>query len=241
MSSATIESMDRVIADVRALTFDMFGTVLDLRGPLLPALRDLLAAARSPVDAFSLWDAWRVRQRIEQHQDTILMLGHTGYLDSARRALLHTLRRFRVPHGRAEVLEVITAFERLKAFDDVGPGLSRLGEHYSLVALSNGELPLVEHLAGQMPDVTFDRFLSAAKVGRFKPHPSVYRTAALDLDREPGEIMMVAAHSFDVLGARACGYRGAYVNRYRLPYEESPLVPDLEVRDFNELADQLLP
>ena len=50
---------------------------------------------------------------------------------------------------------------------------------------------------------------------------------------------MVAAHAFDIMGARACGYRGAYVNRYRLPYEESPYRPDVEVRDFIELADML--
>jgi 2-haloacid dehalogenase len=78
------------------------------------------------------------------------------------------------------------------------------------------------------------------QAGVFKPHPAVYRKAAQLLAREPGEIMMVAAHSFDVLGARACGYRGAYVNRYRLPTEESPYQPDLEVNDFLELAEHLL-
>jgi 2-haloacid dehalogenase len=56
---------------------------------------------------------------------------------------------------------------------------------------------------------------------------------------EPQSIMMVASHSFDIMGARACGFRGAYVNRYRLPYEESPYRPDVEVRDFIELADVL--
>ena len=51
--------------------------------------------------------------------------------------------------------------------------------------------------------------------------------------------MMVASHSFDVMGARACGYRGAYVNRYRLPFDETPYRPDIEVDDFVELAAQL--
>ena len=60
------------------------------------------------------------------------------------------------------------------------------------------------------------------------------------LGAEPHQLLMVAAHSFDIMGARACGYRGAYVNRYQLPYEESPYRPDLEVRDFVELADVLL-
>ena len=60
------------------------------------------------------------------------------------------------------------------------------------------------------------------------------------LESEPHEIMMVAAHSFDVMGARACGFRGAFVNRYRLPFEETRFRPDITVDDFNELAAELL-
>ena len=53
--------------------------------------------------------------------------------------------------------------------------------------------------------------------------------------------MMVAAHSFDIMGARACGFRGAYVNRYKLPYEDTDkYTPDLVVEDFSRLADVLL-
>jgi 2-haloacid dehalogenase len=51
---------------------------------------------------------------------------------------------------------------------------------------------------------------------------------------------MVSANSFDVMGARACGFRGAFVNRYRLPYENSPYQPDILVQNFTELADVLL-
>ncbi|MDE0104320.1 MAG: haloacid dehalogenase type II [Bryobacterales bacterium] len=233
--------MAPAIADVRVLTFDMFGTVLDLTGTLLPGLRRFLARIGSQVDARRFWDDWRARQRLQQHQDTILMLGHDGYLDSAGRALVHTLRRHRVPHGNDDVVEMMALFADLRAFDDARDGLARLGQHYRLVALSNGNARLVERLAGRIPDVEFHACLSADRVGRFKPHPSVYRMAALELDCEPGEMMMVASHAFDILGARACGYRGAYVNRYRLPYEVSPLLPDLEVSDFNELAGQLVP
>ena len=51
---------------------------------------------------------------------------------------------------------------------------------------------------------------------------------------------MVAAHSFDIMGARACGYRGAFVNRYGLPFEETSFQPDVTVDDFDELASRLL-
>ena len=74
-------------------------------------------------------------------------------------------------------------------------------------------------------------------VGQFKPHPAVYRFAAQQLNLPPGQIMMVAAHSFDILGARASGYRGAYINRYDLPYDETPLQPEITVDDFAGLCD----
>lgn len=232
--------MQQPLSEVRTLTFDLFGTVLDLAGSLVPALRNFFASRGFEADPERFWADWRSRQRLEQHQDTILMLGHRGYLDSARRALRHTLKRYRLPCENGAVLELLRTFDRLRPFDDAQEGLLRLGETYRLVALSNGDRGLVEHLVGSRIEADFHRCLSADRVGRFKPHPSVYRMAATELQCEPPEILMVAAHAFDILGARACGYRGAYVNRYRLPYEESNLLPDLEVSDFRELADCLL-
>lgn len=232
--------MDRALADVRTLVFDLFGTVLDLSGSLVPALRDFFSAQGLQTEAEQFWADWRARQRLEQHQDTILMLGHRGYLDSARRALLHTLRRYGLHYETNDLLELLQTFERLRAFDDAQDGLQRLGASYRLVVLSNGDRQLVEHLISHRIEAEFERCLSVDQVGRFKPHPSVYRMAATELGCEPGEILMIAAHAFDILGARACGFRGAYVNRYGLPYEESNLLPDLEVSDFRELAACLL-
>ena len=119
-------------------------------------------------------------------------------------------------------------------------GLNRLKGHYRLVALSNGELWYLEHLASNRIKDDFDAIFSVDAAGVFKPHPTVYRTAAQQLRSEPHAIMMVAAHSFDITGPRACGFRGAYVNQYGLPFEETPLQPDVEVNDFVELATQLL-
>ena len=232
--------MVQALAEVRTLTFDMFGTVLDLSGSIVPALREFFDNSGSDADPDRFWAEWRARQRLEQHQDTILMLGHRGYLDSVGRALRHTLRRQGLPTEGTAVLELLRTFEQLRAFDDAQEGLVRLARKFRLVALSNGDTGLVQHLVATSVDARFDRCISVDRVGRFKPHPSVYRMAAAELGCEPGEILMVAAHAFDILGARACGYRGAYVNRYGLPYEESHLLPDLEVRDFGELADCLM-
>ncbi len=227
-------------APIDTLTFDIFGTVLDLRGGIVPVVEPFLRRKRARADGAEFWVLWRARQRIEQYQDTIVMLGHSGYLEVARRALLYTLRHQEIEFSDEEVRDLMTAFERLQPFDDAVRGLNRLAERYRLVALSNGNAWLVEQLVENNIPAPFSAVLSVDAVGRFKPHPSVYRYAAKTLEREPGHIMMVAAHAFDVMGARACGFRGAYVNRYKLPYEDSPLKPDLTVRDFIELADELL-
>ena len=84
-----------------------------------------------------------------------------------------------------------------------------------------------------------DAVISVDEVGAFKPSPQVYRYAARVLKAEPCELMMVSAHSFDAVGARASGYRAAYVNRYDLPYDESPYQFDVGAKDFLDLADKL--
>lgn len=232
MSSNAIEKVD-------TLTFDIFGTVLDLTTNIVPTVRERLHSKGSTVDPDAFWAQWRARQRIEQYQDTILMLGHSGYLEVARRALIYTLRENDIAFDDAETHEWIRVFEHLRPYDDAVEGLRRLKRRYRLIALSNGNEWLLKHLVENNIPVEFDGIFSVDHVGRFKPHPSVYRTAAQTLGREPGQIMMVAAHAFDILGARACGFRGAYVNRYRLPYEESQLQPDYVTADFIELASQI--
>jgi 2-haloacid dehalogenase len=227
------------IEQVDTLTFDIFGTVLDLTTNIVPTVRERLQAKGATIDPDSFWAQWRARQRIEQFQDTLLMLGHGGYLEVARRALIYTLRHNAVEFDDTETHDWIRVFERLRPYDDAVEGLRRLKQRYRLIALSNGDEWLLKHLVENNIPVEFDGIFSVDRVGRFKPHPSVYRTAAQTLGREPGQIMMVAAHAFDILGARACGYRGAYVNRYRLPYEESELQPDYVAADFIELAEKI--
>jgi 2-haloacid dehalogenase len=224
---------------VNTLTFDIFGTVLDLTGCIQPAVTEFLSSKGAALDPGEIWKQWRARQRIEQHQDTILMLGHGGYLETARRALVYTLRNNGIEPTGDDVERVMAVFERLTPFEDAKIGLERLGKRYDLVALSNGNQWLLDHLCDHNIAIDFKAKISVEHFGRFKPHPAVYRGAARMLAKEPGEIMMVAAHSFDIHGARACGFRGVFVNRYRLPYEDTPLAHDKTVMDFIELCDWL--
>ncbi|MEZ4658795.1 MAG: haloacid dehalogenase type II [Caldilineaceae bacterium] len=169
-----------------------------------------------------------------------MMLGHSGYLEVARRGFVYTLGLNHVDATPAEVAEFMHAWQQLSPFPEVVPALERLKSRYKLVILSNGEPDFLAHLAKNRVQWPFDDIFSVNTVGAFKPHPAVYRRAAQSLNLEVGECLMVSANSFDVMGARACGYRAAFVNRYKLPYEDSIYQPDVTVADFTGLADALL-
>jgi 2-haloacid dehalogenase len=223
---------------VRALTFDLFGTILDLGGSLMPSLAAFLKGRGVSPDR--VWEHWRARQRLEQFQDTIMMLGHGGYLETVRRALVYALEQNGVGASAEEVRALMSAWRELSPFPEVFPALGRLKGPYQLVVLSNGDPDFLDHLVKNRCRWDFEAVISVSSVGAFKPHPAVYRRAAGLLGLEVGACMMVSSNSFDVVGARACGYQGAFVNRYRLPYEDSPYRPQVTVRDFTGLADALL-
>ena len=228
------------LSNIKALTFDLFGTVLDLAGSLTPFIAEFLQRKGSDTNARELWEQWRYRQRIEQYQDNIVMLGHSGYLPVARRACVYTLQLNGIEAAEDEIDHLMDAWQKLSPFFDVRPALERLKNRFQLVALSNGEPDFLQHLAKNRICWDFDRIISVQVAGAFKPHPGVYRRAAGLLELEVGQCLMVSTNSFDVMGARMCGYRGAFVNRNRLPYEDSRYRPDVTVNDFAELADVLL-
>src|ERR1043166_6300153 len=109
--------------DIKALTFDLFGTVLDLGGSLMPAIGQWLREAKSNVRACEFWREWRYRQRIEQYQDNIVAMGHSGYLPVARRACVYVARQFHIEFADADVARLMAAWQQLNAFEDVVPAL----------------------------------------------------------------------------------------------------------------------
>ncbi len=231
---------DEPLARVKYLTFDIFGTVMDLSGSLAGPAGEFLSAHGSGMTGRAFYAEWRERQRIEQYQDNLLMLGHSGYLETCRRAFVYCLKNHDVGYTAEEVREFMQVYKGLRPYDDAIEGLRRLAGRYSLVALSNGEQWYLEELLGNKVPVKFDAIISVEQVGAFKPSPGIYRKAVQRLRCEPGEIMMVAAHAFDILGAQACGFKAAYVNRYGLPTDDSQYQPDIIVDDFVELAARLL-
>ena len=239
------------LSPVKALTFDLFGTILDLGGSLTPTIESVLKS--QPVSTATFWEQWRARQRIEQYQDTILSLGHSGYLTTVRRALTYTLRRNNIQPIDDLIDDLMLAWQSLSPFPEVLPALKNLADRYRLVVLSNGDPEFLDHLvqnrlmrqctgpAFSADENLFDSIFSVETVGAFKPHTGVYLRAAASLGLEVNQCLMVSANSFDVMGARVCGMRSIFVNRYQLPYEDSDYQPDTTVSDFTQLAEYLLP
>ena len=225
---------------VVALTFDLFGTVLDLGTSLRQPIDDFLHTTKADISTDIFWADWRTRQRLEQYRDSLMMLGHSGYLATVRRAMVYVAESHGVGASEGDYEGLMSAWWQLSAFPEAVAALERMKADFRLVVLSNGDPEFLEFLVENRVGFAFDDIFSVTSVGAFKPHPSVYRGAALQLRLEMNQCLMVSSNSFDVIGARACGMRAAYVNRYQLPLEPSPFTPDIVAPDFTDLADQLL-
>src|SRR5262245_44637680 len=118
------DNMD-ALAHVHTLTFDAFGTILDLGGSHAPRLAEFLKSNGFSMPADVLWDRWRNRQRLQQYEDNQFGTGHFGYLDSSRRALVYTLRASKLPFDDADVRRIMEGWRELKPFPDVAAGFAR--------------------------------------------------------------------------------------------------------------------
>jgi 2-haloacid dehalogenase len=229
----------RLLRDtVKVLTFDLYGTVVDMQTGLTEAVTPYLKQKGWKGRPSSLVTWWRRTHFENSMIDALLDRGHTPYREIGRRALSLTLERAGISHNQDEVKRLVAQIEKLRPFDDVVAALERLHKSYRLVILSNGDPDMLENAKPHI-GYQFDEYISIARAGFFKPHAATYRTAAKFIGCDISQIMHVANHAFDCIGAQAQGMRGGYVNRRRRPYEDTPYQPDLVVANFAELAEVL--
>ena len=227
---------------LRALVFDVFGTLVDWRSGVARELRTHLHVSVDEADALA--DAWR-----DEYQPAMeeVRAGRMPFskLDVLHRRNLDTvLERFGHDAGEAVRADLNLAWHRLDAWPDVGPALARLRERFLLAPCSNGNISLMVDLA-RRNGWHWDAILGAEHARDYKPQLAVYRAAADAFDCAPHEVMMVAAHSSDLEAAARAGLRTAHIAR---PDEHGPRrgetaasVPvDLSAADLGALADQLL-
>jgi 2-haloacid dehalogenase len=220
------------------LSFDLYGTIVDMQAGLTAAVTPYLAGKgwTGRPEALVTW--WRRTHFENSMIDALIDRGHTPYREIGRRALAYTLERAGIPHATAEVDALVAEIERLRPFPDVVAALERLRPRYRLAILSNGDPDMLENARPHMGFV-FDRLISIAAAGYFKPHRATYEKAAELLGVAPSQVMHVANHAFDCIGAKAAGMRTAFVDRRRRPFGATPFQPDLVVPDFTALADAL--
>ncbi len=226
---------------VRALVFDVFGTVVDWRGGVAREVSRLLGPG---VDAAALADDWRERYVPSMQRVRSGELPWTP-LDALHRASLDDVLASSGLGGvPAEVRdELVLAWHRLDPWPDVVAGLRRLSRSFVLAPLSNGNIALQVDLA-RRSGLPWDCVLGAEVVRHYKPDPEVYDSAPQLLAVPPSSVVMVAAHVDDLAAARARGLRTAYVHRPDefggrvVPPAHDPDA-DWSVASFEELADRL--
>ena len=234
------------LSAIKALTFDVFGTVVDWRSTVIREGQQLGAQKGLDVDWAQFADAWRAgygpsMQRVKNGE-----LPWTT-IDALHRMILDDLLdRFEITNlSEAEKDHLNRVWHRLDPWPDARAGLERLRERFIVATLSNGNVALLTNMA-KHADLRWDCILSAELARHYKPEPECYLTAAALLGLEPDEVMMVAAHNADLLAAQSLGFATAFVYRTQEygPNQATNLEPDpavdLAARDFNDLADQLL-
>ena len=224
--------------DVRICMFDLYGTVVDIQSGLTRAAALYLKAKGWAGDPSRLVTWWRRAHFENSMIDALLGRTHTPYREIGRISLSYTLERAGIPHTQEEVRNLVAEIERLQPFPDAVAALSRLKRKYRLMIFSNGDPDMLEAIKPHL-GIAFDRIISVAEAGCFKPHAAAYRKAAEIMDARPEEILFVANHAFDCVGAKASGMRAAFVDRRKRPFGDWPYQPDLVVGDLGELADLL--
>jgi 2-haloacid dehalogenase len=229
---------------VRALAFDVFGTVVDWRTSIVREGELVGAAKNLKVDWPAFADAWRAGYRPAMDR---VARGEIGWqnIDSLHRSILDgLLPRFGIQGlSEAEIEHLNRAWHRLLPWPDSVPGLNRLRSRYVIATLSNGNISLLVDMA-KHAGLPWDCVLSGELIGKYKPDPEVYRMAARLLGVATDELMLVAAHPPDLQGARRAGLKAAYVPR---PLEHGPgrsAAPadpafDIVAADFLDLAAKL--
>jgi 2-haloacid dehalogenase len=231
------------VDSIRALFFDVFGTLVDWRSGVAGAAQALLKPQGIVLDWFAFADAWR-----DQYQPALQAVrsGEIPYtkLDVLhRRTLQKLLPQFGLEHLKDIELDRLTlAWHQLDAWPDVQAGLSRLRQRYRIAPVSNGNTALLCDLA-RRNDLRWDAILGADHARAFKPMKEVYLAAAEAFNLEPGQCLMCAAHGSDLKAAAASGLQTAYIARPQERPGSSESAPgaafDASVASVVELAVQL--
>lgn len=231
---------------IRALAFDVFGTVVDWRSSIIAELSEFGREHGVDADWSRFADDWRAGYVPAMDRVRRGELPWTRIDDLHRGRLVELLDQAAITVSDTDIDHLNRAWHRLDPWPDSVAGLTRLKQRFLITTLSNGNVSLLTDMA-KRAGLPWDCVLSAEIFGHYKPDREAYLGTAHILDVAPGELMMVAAHPSDLRAARDAGLATAYVHR---PLEQGPdRTPkrpdrdefDITASDFGDLADQLGP
>jgi len=226
---------EAIKASVKACMFDQYGTVVDMQGGLTAAAAPFLKSKGWAGDPNSFVTWWRRTHFENSMIDALLHREHTPYREIGERAVAYVMDRAGIRHTKDEVRALVAEIEKLKPFPEVPAALARLHTRYKLVVLSNGDPDMLE-TAKRYHGIAFDKVISVAAAGSFKPHVATYTKAAEIMGLPLDQILFVANHAFDCVGAKAAGMRTAFIDRRGRPFGETPHQPDIVVPTMTDLA-----
>jgi 2-haloacid dehalogenase len=232
--------------NIRALTFDVFGTVVDWRSGVVQEGRRLGELHGIDADWEKVADAWRALYVPYMNRVRSGELPWTNFDELHRMSLDQVLEELEIDGFDAALRDEFThAWERLPAWPDAPAGLATLSRRFTIATLSNGNQAQQQALI-RFTGLPFQRLISAEDFKHYKPDPEVYLGAAGTLGLAPNQVMMVAAHKADLRAAQSAGLRAAFVERPlekgpsggadRLPDPES----DVQATDFIDLGARLV-
>lgn len=229
---------------VKALLFDVFGTLMDWRSSIAREAERILAPRGHSLDWLAFADAWRGEYQPAMEEVRAGRIPFSKLDVLHRHNLNRVFAKLEIPMlDEAGMAELNRAWHRLDAWPDAPPGLIRLRKTHLIAPCSNGNISLMADLA-RRNGFAWDAVLGAEVAGDYKPKPVVYLASCAAFDLPPELCMMCAAHSSDLASAAKLGLRTAHIAR---PTEHGPgkgeagpSVPvDLAVASVEELAERL--
>lgn len=233
---------ENALHGVEAVMCDFYGTVVDMQGGLTEAITPYLERKNYTANSASRVVTWWRRNHFENSMiDALLHRDHMPYREVGRQTVHYVLDRAGIEHTDDEVAELVARIERLAPFPDVVNALAEIkSAGLRLVILSNGDPDMLAHgVPYSGTEHLWNRVISVAEANSFKPHRDTYVTAAALVGLEPRQVLFVANHVFDCVGAKAAGMRTAFINRRRRPFGNAHYEPDLVLADFADLATRI--
>jgi 2-haloacid dehalogenase len=231
-------------ASVKALTFDVFGTVVDWRSSIIRECEAFAKRHGFSEDCGAFADRWRAMYQPAMEDVRSGKRAWTKLDDLHRESLGKLAVEFGFKNVMADELDELNrAWHRLDPWPDVVPGLTRLKRKYVLATLSNGNVALLVNMAkrGGLP---WDAILGAEVTRYYKPQPGCYLGTASMLGLKADECALVAAHNNDLAVAQGLGFKTIFVPRQehgpgQTKDQTAEKDWDVVARDFFDLADQL--